>query len=131
MNLVRKRIKSLRKARGLSQVEISELLGISRSTYAHYEIASHQRVPETDTLVRLADLHGVTLDYLLGRTEDPHQILDEDIKEFSDDLNLELTDEELIKKYNLLVDGSEVSPEQARLFIALVRADRQMKDGTR
>jgi transcriptional regulator with XRE-family HTH domain len=55
----------------LKQSEVSERLGISRSTYAGYENEGPgHRIPPADIISRLADLYGVTADYILGRTED-------------------------------------------------------------
>lgn len=60
-----KRLKELRQAKGVYQKEIAEYLGISRPAYTQYE--SERRVPDADTLVRIAEYFGVTVDYLLGR----------------------------------------------------------------
>lgn len=51
----------------MRQKELSEALGISRSTIASWE-ASH-RTPEVSAARKLADFFGVSLDYLLGRSE--------------------------------------------------------------
>lgn len=60
---VSKKLKALRKSRGLSQVEIAEHLGIAQSTYAGYETAS--RKITLNMLVRLSDYFGVSIDSLL------------------------------------------------------------------
>lgn len=52
-----------RKENGYTQKEISEYLGVDRSTYAKYE---SDRKPELDYLIQLAALYGVSLDELLG-----------------------------------------------------------------
>lgn len=58
--------KSLRNAAGLTQVEIAEKLGISRSTIGMYETGA--REPDFETLEKIADFFNVDIDYLLGRT---------------------------------------------------------------
>lgn len=60
------RLKQARKKTGLTQQKIADNLGISLNAYQKYEQA--ERSPSLDTLVKLADLLGVTTDYLLGRT---------------------------------------------------------------
>jgi len=50
---------------GLSQKEFSKLLGMSQSGYSKYETTKN--IPIT-SLVRLADVHDTSIDYLLGRT---------------------------------------------------------------
>ena len=59
----------LRKEKGLTQVEMAELL---HCTDRHYQKIEYGKInlPST-TLLFLADFFGVTTDYLLGRTEDP------------------------------------------------------------
>ena len=52
----------------LSQEQVARLLGVDRSTISSYE--SNVRQPPLDTLSRIADVFGVSTDYLLGRTSD-------------------------------------------------------------
>jgi len=61
------RLKKLRKESGLNQAELGEKLGYARTTIANYEQAT--RFPPLDTLFAIADFFGVSLDYLLGRTQ--------------------------------------------------------------
>lgn len=59
-------LRKLRTERGLSQKELTDRLIINRSTYARYETSSTQ--PDFETLSKLADFYNVSVDYLLGRT---------------------------------------------------------------
>ncbi len=59
--------KRLRTSSGLTQVEIAEQLGISRSTIGMYETGA--REPDFETLEKIADFFNVDTDYLLGRTD--------------------------------------------------------------
>lgn len=59
----------LRYKAGFTQDELAQKLGISKGSVAMWE--TNKRTPSTETLIRLADLFGVTTDYLLGRTENP------------------------------------------------------------
>ncbi|MFC5652900.1 helix-turn-helix domain-containing protein [Paenibacillus solisilvae] len=117
------RIAKLREDRGWTQEQTSALLGISRAALSHYE--KNRREPDTDTLSKFADLFHVSVDYLVGRTNAPHVTLDEPIRDFVD--HLELADEELLEKYDLTIDGRKLSADEARRFIAFVRAERMMK----
>ena len=63
------RLKECRKNKGITQKEVAEFLGIASTSYQKYELSS--RVPNIDTLTRLADYFCVGVDYLLGRTDDP------------------------------------------------------------
>lgn len=58
------RLTSLRKERKLLQADVANK--VARATYGAYEQGSRQ--PDFETLKKLADFFGVSLDYLLGRT---------------------------------------------------------------
>jgi len=65
MNIpLQKRIKKLRKSRGLNQVEFSEKTGISQRMIAYYEKEVHQ-IP-SDNIIKLSKALKVTTDELLG-----------------------------------------------------------------
>ena len=66
------RIAALRKAAGWSQAELAQMLKISPSAVGMYE--QGRREPAVDILVSMANLFGVTTDYLLtGRTDFPKE----------------------------------------------------------
>ena len=58
------RLKALRKASGLTQIEFSKLFSISAGTIAMWETG--KRHPDSETLIRIAQHFNVTTDYLLG-----------------------------------------------------------------
>lgn len=58
-------LKAARKKSGKTQKEVAEEIGIGQGTYKNYETGA--REPNGDTIVALANLFGVTTDYLLGR----------------------------------------------------------------
>ncbi|WP_256711605.1 helix-turn-helix domain-containing protein [Paenibacillus sp. FSL H7-0331] len=61
-------MKQLREDKGWSQTYVSERLGIKRSsTYANWEYGI--RDPDTETLVKLAQIFEVTTDYLTGASD--------------------------------------------------------------
>ncbi len=59
------RLKQLRTERQLTQTQIADRVGITRSTLSAYE--NETRYPSYDILVKLAYLFGVSTDYLLGK----------------------------------------------------------------
>ena len=61
------RLRELRLARKMLQRDVAKLLNVSRSSYSLYE--SEKVSPPLEMLIILADLYGVTLDYLVGRPE--------------------------------------------------------------
>ena len=65
--MVFKNIKSLREDNDLKQREIAFFLGVSQNTYSQYETGV---IAFTDqVLIRLADFYGVSVDYLMDRTD--------------------------------------------------------------
>lgn len=64
------RLKELREARHLSQVRLAMELNLSQNSISRYE--NQEREAGYETLVAIAEYFQVSLDYLLGRTEDPH-----------------------------------------------------------
>lgn len=117
------RIASLRDQRGWTQEQLASSLGISRAALSHYE--KNRREPDTETLSKVADIFQVTLDYLVGRTHQPGMSLDTDVRQFVD--QLELSDEEILGRFALTIDGRQLSAEEAKRFIAFVRMERAMK----
>ncbi len=67
--MLNERIKQLRLAQRLSQVELAERLSVTKQTISNWENNNIQ--PSIDFLVRLADVFGVSTDYLLGRETIP------------------------------------------------------------
>ena len=61
------RIRELREDRDLNQSQVAELLNVHQTTYSDYELG-RLNVPVT-ALHILADYYGVSVDYLLGRTD--------------------------------------------------------------
>ena len=63
------RIRDLREDRDLNQTKIAEFLGMSQTGYSKYETGEND-VP-TAILLKLADYYDVSVDYILGRTNNP------------------------------------------------------------
>ena len=60
------RIRALREDKDLTQREMGQILMCSQRIYSNYDVD----IP-TAVLIRLADFHGVSVDYLLNRTDNP------------------------------------------------------------
>lgn len=69
MSVFHLRLKKLRSDKKISQQELSDRLGLNRATYARYETGATQA--DYATLEKLADFFETSVDYLLGRTDDP------------------------------------------------------------
>lgn len=62
------RLRQLRKERGETQVQVGEATGIGERHYQNYEAGDF--FPNVENLCRLADHFEVSVDYLLGRTDE-------------------------------------------------------------
>ena len=63
-----RRIRDLREDRDLTQKQMGEILMCSQRVYSNYE-RGELDIP-TEILVKLADFHGVSVDYILNRTDE-------------------------------------------------------------
>lgn len=68
------RIRNLREDKDLTQQQVADMLFVNRRTYAAYENGINSMTPET--LVKLAKIHKVSVDYLLWLTDNPKPYLD-------------------------------------------------------
>lgn len=66
---VYRRIRDLREDKDLSQEKMGKVLSCSQRVYSNYERGDLD-IP-TKTLIKIADFHGVSVDYLLNRTDNP------------------------------------------------------------
>ena len=64
-----RRLRDLREDSDLTQEAVAGLLGIQQTVYSRYE-RGFQTIP-LEHLIRLADHYGVSVDYILGRTDRP------------------------------------------------------------
>ena len=64
-----RRIRDLREDKDLTQSKMGEILSCSQRVYSNYERGDID-IP-TATLIKIADYHKVSVDYLLGRTDNP------------------------------------------------------------
>ena len=67
--MIYRRIRDLREDRDLTQKYLSSVLNCSQQVYSNYELG--QRDIPTDILIRLSNFYGVSVDYILGITDNP------------------------------------------------------------
>lgn len=96
------RIKELRQALGIRQVDMASDFGISQSTLSTWEGGRYE--PDLATVTKLADYFGVSIDYLVGRTSNPK------------------TANEIADRLGIL--GKERTPDEERVYIALQNDDK-------
>ncbi len=65
------RLRDLREDRDLKQRELADYLSCSQQVYSNYELG--QRDIPTDILIKLSEFYHVSIDYILGITNNPKQ----------------------------------------------------------
>lgn len=119
------RLKALREQKHLSQEDLADKLNIPRSSIAHYENPTsidEERIPRKGRLTQMANFFGVSVDYLLGRTEadeftDEHKKLLEDAKT--------LTLEEIIAIHAPKINGRPATAEEIKKAIEIIELLRK------
>ena len=68
--IMKNNLKLLRKSKGYTQIAVQMKTGIEQALLSKFE--NGERVPPTETLIRLADFYDVSIDYILCRTNNQH-----------------------------------------------------------
>lgn len=115
------KLKELRKEANITQVEFAEKFNISKGTIAMWE--TDKREPDYVTLSKIADFFNVSVDYLLGRTNnriddavlDKALTVDQDFLELAGNLHdaqiIQKKFDEKIRQFKETVQKTELSPQ--------------------
>ena len=96
MNIeIANRLQQLRKEKGYSQEELAQALGLSRQAVSKWERAESS--PDTDNLICLAKLYGMSLDELLNTDETVEEIRERSIEVEEEKKSEEKDDDQYIK----------------------------------
>ena len=111
-----KTIKDLRKSRGLTQEELAEKIGVTAQAVSKWE--NESGMPDLSQIVPLAQVFGVSTDTLLGtgdikKNDDVSEIL----RRAQSKITFPLTIECLTDKYNVLLEGLKVYPNNFTLIL--------------
>ena len=119
MFLTFERIKELAKKQGLSLNALEEKLGYSRNTLYSLkrQKASAERMQE------IADFFNVSLDYLLGRTDNP--TISSDLVTTADDRTVDLSN---LRERVVLFDGKPLSDEDVDKIAQIIKLSLGVSD---
>ena len=98
--------RDLRKERGLTQIELANILNVDQTTVSKWELG--KALPETNMLIKLSEFYDVSSDYLLGRSA----------YYYPDKINYTPPSENLSQ--NLLQDFRKLVPEMQSYIIGIV-----------
>lgn len=68
-DILAKRLRKCRDEAGLTQIKVATYCDITEKAYQNYELGVHE--PKVCILARIARLYNVSIDYLVGLTDDP------------------------------------------------------------
>lgn len=112
--MIGKKLKDLREDHDLTQKQLSEKLNITPAAISMWE--TDNSMPDYETLIKLAKLYNVSVDYILGLSNT--RIYKNELEFIKD---LDLSNEELMKKYNLFIGQEKITKEEIKLFIELAK----------
>ena len=108
-----KRLKSLRKEHRKNQVDLADLLGVTRATISAYE--TDKIMPPYDKLKMLADYFSVSVEYLAGKNDTKETDAEDKMADVSQSLRMLLN--QLHEESNLTIDGVELDESSKELLI--------------
>lgn len=112
----------LRHEHKMTQQELADKIGVSRGTIGMYEIG--KRDPDTETLIKIANVFNVTTDQLLGRTDTPSPA-DKITESLSDDPELLEFWKDLKEREDLRLffkQTRELSPSDIKKVMRIIKA---------
>ena len=88
---VSKQLIHLRNMKGISQEELASLMNVTRQAVSKWE--TDQTLPDSEKIIRLSEIFGVTTDYLLkGKETDPMDIYTQHDSKAGADMSAEVTE---------------------------------------
>lgn len=122
MSILGERLKKLREATGLSQDEFASKFELAQTTIGSYERG--KREPNIEKLNQFATFFNVSIDYLVGRTNDIAKEYKPTTRELLDMLHL--SDDEIFEQGPHTLDGKILTREEFKTIITAVRMKRQL-----
>ncbi|WP_035571563.1 helix-turn-helix domain-containing protein [Halonatronum saccharophilum] len=131
--MFKERIRKLRKENKLTQQQLADKIGVGRATIAGYETKGKE--PGYDTLSKLAEIFNVSVDYLLGRTDNKQNPgsntkIPDGVKELLSDEEskfiVDLLNKESVQLY--LREARGASDEDLATAVRVLKAVREGKE---
>ena len=122
--MIEKRIKQLREESSLSQKELSKIIGVSQQTIGSWEVG--RTSPDPILIGKLADYFDVSVDFLLGRTDQRKpcsstELTKKDKKEIDEYIKSLEEDAE-----GLMFDGVPISEEDKQLLLEQIERTAEL-----
>lgn len=111
------RLKKLRIEKKLTQEELGKIVNVTKVSISGYE--NGNRNPDTETLENLADFFEVSVDYLLGRTDQ--------LKPIESDIDIEPELEEFMKDLNVWYKNEPEAEKDIEVFRRIMNSYKNDK----
>jgi len=121
--MIGKRLRLLREEKNFTQDELGKALSITQKTISNYE--KDERFPDPNTLIKIANFFGVSVDYLLGQSE-YRQVINNEVKEREISKIIQKTIDTLKGLNNLLLDGKPASHQSIEAIIISLKVGLEM-----
>lgn len=115
-----------RHAKGMNQKDVAAALDISPSFLSNIE--KNKKKPSLDLIIKAAAFFGVKEAFFFQEQDDIdiNELYTRKNTDFIQDIDL-MTIEEIKDKYNIKLDGKELSKEEIKAFIAFIRSMRSVE----
>lgn len=105
----------LRKQNELSQEQVSQIIGVSKQAYGHYE--REERELGYDMLCKLADYYGVTVDYLIGHETKKSPIMERPLSDLAENFIQKYSDLFSEKSFHAYAELYRYMDERQKIFV--------------
>jgi transcriptional regulator with XRE-family HTH domain len=112
--MLSERLRALRTYHKWTQEDLAKQLNVAVSTVSGYENGS--RRPDIDTLIRLSELFQVSVDYLIGRSEQPS----------IEPRSIDLSNLDSMQNMRFELDNQPLSTEDKQYMLAIIREKRKL-----
>lgn len=122
-----KNLKKFRESLGMTQKEFASSLGIGHTTYNGYETGA--RDPKSDFWLSVASKYGVTIDYLMGFSENPAKTKDNPAvaeaaaEQKEEDLTVNLYNylNQGLISFGFISETGDITDQEAEILISVAR----------
>lgn len=115
-----KQIRKLRKHNNMTQETLGNILGLGKSTISQYE--NDINTPDIKILQKISDIFDVSVDYILGNTEE-RKTADEILNQ---EKEVEL--EALFDRFNIQLEGKNLTENDKQIIISVLRSIKNETD---
>ncbi|OMC81831.1 hypothetical protein BK128_21410 [Viridibacillus sp. FSL H7-0596] len=117
------KLKELRKKYNKEQSELAKHLNVTQPTISYWE--NDKKLPDFPTISKIADFYNVSTEDLRD-IEDSYLYNDNERKflEMIEKTSVEMTDAQIMEKFNFSIDGKEASADEIKGAVAYIRAIR-------